>query len=657
MARNGIYLARAREQIAQQRAENEREHRRRVDDAYRRVPGLRALDQTLQQQMITLVGLTMRHGSDPTEELRALERANLDTQAQRAELLTAYHLPVDYTDDIYSCPRCRDTGYVQGQPCDCLLRRYNAELTRDLSRLLQHGDESFEHFDLTLYDESARPKMERVFQVCRTFAQTFRPGTMNLLLQGGTGLGKTYLSACIARVVAGAGYAVAYETAASRRGRRAARGAVSRLRPDDPRRSRHRDDHSLLHKRALHAHQHAPDAQEGYHHQHELLQRGAAEKIHAADPVAHRGRIPDAPVRGAGHPADQKGARSMNQHEITERRPLLDASGNLTEPGYAKSLLPVYRRGDIQANKLRIKEWDYYCINNGHFALALTIADNSYMGLDSISLLNLDEGWEITKSPMKAFTNGRVGLPESSERGDVSSAGRNYSILFKNEGDRRVLIAQMKNFGPEGSLYAKVTLTDIPAESMVIATPFDKDKHFYYNQKINCMRAEGTVTYGYHNRTYTFDPADSFAVLDWGRGVWTYKNTWYWGSASGLVDGEKFGFNIGYGFGNTSAASENMLFYKGRAHKLSQVTFHIPGDGGKATPDYMRPWTFTSDDGRFEMDYTPVLDRASCSDVGLIKSDQHQVFGVFNGRAVLDDGTVLNVKDLPGFAEKVINKW
>ena len=104
----------------------------------------------------------------------------------------------------------------------------------------------------------------------------------------------------------------------------------------------------------------------------------------------------------------------MNQHEITERRPLLDASGNLTEPGYAKSLLPVYRRSDIQAPKLRIKEWDYYCINNGHFALALTIADNSYMGLDSISLLNLDEGWEITKSPMKAFTNGKVGLPESS---------------------------------------------------------------------------------------------------------------------------------------------------------------------------------------------------------------------------------------------------
>ena len=52
------------------------------------------------------------------------------------------------------------------------------------------------------------------------------------------------------------------------------------------------------------------------------------------------------------------------QHEITERIPLLDGSGNLTQPGYAKKLLPVYRRADIKAGKLRIKEWDYYLINN-----------------------------------------------------------------------------------------------------------------------------------------------------------------------------------------------------------------------------------------------------------------------------------------------------
>ena len=69
------------------------------------------------------------------------------------------------------------------------------------------------------------------------------------------------------------------------------------------------------------------------------------------------------------------------------------------------------------------------------------------------------------------------------------------------------------------------------------------------------------------------------------------------------------------------------------------------------------PWTFSSDDGRFEMDFVPVLDRAACTSAGVIKSDQHQVFGRFSGTAVLDDGTRLDIHDLMGFAEKVENKW
>ena len=136
--------------------------------------------------------------------------------------------------------------------------------------------------------------------------------------------------------------------------------------------------------------------------------------------------------------------------------------------------------------------------------------------------------------------------------------------------------------------------------------------------------------------------------------MWTYHNTWYWGSASYKLDnGDTFGWNIGYGFGDCSAASENMLFHNGKAHKLSQVKFNIPGD----EKDFLAPWTFASDDGRFEMDFVPVMDRASCTDVKLIKSDQHQVFGLFTGKAVLDDGSVIEIRDFPGFAEKVENKW
>lgn len=217
MALDGKYLARARETLEQRRSANAQEQQRREKDAYIRVPGLRAIDDTLRAQMIELLGLTMRHGSDPSDALRALERENLDLQAQRAELLTAHGFPIDYTDEIFTCPDCRDTGYLRGQPCRCLMKLYNAEVTADLSGLLQPEGESFERFDLTLYDnapgDSPRKQMAQTFAFCRAFAEAFEPGSPNLLLQGSTGLGKTYLSACIARVVSARGFSVAYESA------------------------------------------------------------------------------------------------------------------------------------------------------------------------------------------------------------------------------------------------------------------------------------------------------------------------------------------------------------------------------------------------------------------------------------------------------------
>jgi len=342
------------------------------------------------------------------------------------------------------------------------------------------------------------------------------------------------------------------------------------------------------------------------------------------------------------------------QHEITKPAVLLDNSGNLREPGYAKKNLFTYDRSDIKASRWRIKEWDYYLIGNNRFAVALTIADNSYMGLDSVSFLQFDDPCEKTESFMQLLTRGRKKLPQSSAKGDIAVKGKNYRISFRHENKDRILEFHVENFDGGKPFYGKIVLSDEPAESMVIATPFDKRAHFYFNQKINCMRAEGRVNY--KGKGYVFAKEDSFGVLDWGRGVWTYKNTWYWGSGSGQADGVPFGFNIGYGFGDTRAATENMLFYDGKAHKLGNVAFNIPVDeNGKE--EYMKPWTFTSDDGRFEMEFIPVLDRASCTSLYVIKSDQHQVFGRFTGKVVLDDGTVIRIKDFLGFAEKVMNMW
>lgn len=342
------------------------------------------------------------------------------------------------------------------------------------------------------------------------------------------------------------------------------------------------------------------------------------------------------------------------QHEIKNRGPLLDAKGRLREPGWARRLLLDYRREDVKAPKVRLKEWDYYYIGCDRFGLALTIADNGYMGLDSISFLNFEKAWEVTKSPMQLMPMGKKGLPVTSLAGDIRSAGKGYYLAFRNEGSRRLLTFHMDDFQEGKPIDGAIELTCPPSDSIVIATPFEKPKSaFYYNQKINCMPASGRVTLG--TAEYLFTPDCCFGVLDWGRGVWTYENTWYWGSASGLVGGVPFGFNLGYGFGNTEAASENMLFFNHKAHKLSRVRFNIPKKNG--IDDYLSPWTICSDDKRFEMTFTPVLDRASKTDFKLLCSDQHQVFGRFSGRCTLDDGTILQVRDLFGFAEKVFNKW
>lgn len=334
---------------------------------------------------------------------------------------------------------------------------------------------------------------------------------------------------------------------------------------------------------------------------------------------------------------------------------LLDEKGRLVEKGYATSLLRQYDRQRIKAGRLRIKEWDYYLVYNGEFGVALTIDDNSYMGMTSASFLDFQSRREHTASQISLLPLGRTALPATSAAGDVKVRSARCEMSFEHWRTRRRLTCHIARFDGAESLDVQIELFDEPDKSMVIATPFAADpKAFYYNQKIIGMRAEGSVTYRGHN--YLFRPDQSFGLLDWGRGVWTYDNTWYWGAAQGLIDGKVFGFNIGRGFGDTSAASENMLFYGGQAHKIETVHFDIPVLAS-GRDDYLSPWVFTSSDQRLEMTFTPILDRAALTSLGIIMSDQHQVFGYYNGQAILDDGQVITLRQFLGFAEKVHNKW
>ncbi len=351
--------------------------------------------------------------------------------------------------------------------------------------------------------------------------------------------------------------------------------------------------------------------------------------------------------------------------EIKEKTELLNEFGELSHPGFSKQMVQIYDRNKIKASKLKIKEWDYYLIHNDKFAIALTVADNSYMGLISASVIKFNEKTEKTSTIMTLFpfgklntnfnTQQKINMPSSSKVGNVMFKNKKCDIRFLINEKSRVLYCNFIKFDGKNNLEVNLNLVEEPKESMVIATPFKENKKaFYYNQKIIGFKAYGEVTLG--EEKINFNKNNTYALLDWGRGVWTYKNTWFWGAGMGTINNKSFGFNIGYGFGDTSKATENMLFYNGIAHKLENVTFNIPKNE-KGKDDFLKDWTFTSSDGRFEMNFKPILNRHSDTNALILRSNQNQVFGYFNGYAILDDGTKIEVKNLIGFAEKVFNKW
>ena len=222
MAYDGKVMRRALQAFEEDRRTREAREARRREDIFRRAPRLREIERELSAAMGRLVTVTFRRGTDPAEEVARLRVENLRLQRERRDLLERLGLPEDCLEERPACPLCGDTGYRDGGVCRCLRGYYAREQQRELSRMLDLGGQSFDTFSLEWYSDrvepgerrSARSHMEeRVYNSCAEFAHRFGRRFENLLFFGAPGLGKTHLSAAIAREVSGAGWSVVYDTA------------------------------------------------------------------------------------------------------------------------------------------------------------------------------------------------------------------------------------------------------------------------------------------------------------------------------------------------------------------------------------------------------------------------------------------------------------
>lgn len=203
------------------RAAREQELADRRYEVYELSPRVKKIDTILQSTAAAVIRASLESGGDPTAAVAALRERNLTLQDERRQILHSLGLGADYLDMQYDCPACSDQGYIGSEPCACLKARYAKKLTEKLSTILPIDDQNFESFRFDYYSDkpdarigvSPRECIEFNFDKCSDYARNFSLRAPNLLLYGSAGLGKTFLSTCIAKTVSERGFSVAYDTA------------------------------------------------------------------------------------------------------------------------------------------------------------------------------------------------------------------------------------------------------------------------------------------------------------------------------------------------------------------------------------------------------------------------------------------------------------
>lgn len=341
--------------------------------------------------------------------------------------------------------------------------------------------------------------------------------------------------------------------------------------------------------------------------------------------------------------------------KINQTGPLLNKNGELTIAGWSPQ--PMLDSNLENANfyllkflqPLRMKCWDYYGLTTKTHFFSFTVSDIGYLGMIFAYVIDFEKKTLHEETLAIPFAKG-VEIPRNSQDGVTQYKNDKVKLLFFTTNDQRKLSIHWTNFENNQDLKAEIKL-DHPAghQSMNLVIPIEK-RRFYFNRKINCLPATGWVEY--LGQKYDLTSQTALGNLDWGRGVWAYDSFWVWASASGFTDdGRTIGLNMGYGFGDTSAASENAFILNGKIHKIGKLKFTYN------SKDFMQPWKMISEDKRIDLIFEPFLDRTAKTDIKLLYSEVHQLFGIYSGTLVTDEGESIEIKNLIGFAEEHHARW
>jgi hypothetical protein len=348
---------------------------------------------------------------------------------------------------------------------------------------------------------------------------------------------------------------------------------------------------------------------------------------------------------------------SMASRELSEAVRLCDPArpGRLDPDAVGWSRLPLHRC-DLSGAWLRKKRWNYWAFTNETHLFSATVSNIDYAGLAFVYVADFERGSVLEATVVTPFGRG-CALPETVHE-DVVFRSRKLQIAMRQRVDpRRVEIrVDMPGFAGRG-LHAELEASYPEGhETLNVVIPWD-DRRFQFTAKHNTLPAHGCVRLGasgeHPAEEIAFAGAQSFACLDFGRGIWPRRCAWNWGAASGTQDGRSIGLNLGGKWTDGTGATENALCIAGRLTKIDEdLVWEYDRDA------WLAPWRVRAPaSGALDLRFTPGLERVAALNVGLVRSEVHQLFGRWSGSLRAAGGEAIEVRDLVGWAEEHRAIW
>ena len=337
---------------------------------------------------------------------------------------------------------------------------------------------------------------------------------------------------------------------------------------------------------------------------------------------------------------------TYHEREITEPVSLCDEKGCLKTDSIGWSRRPLIS-GNVSGHFLRKKKWNYWCITNKDVLFSVTISHLDYAMVCFVYYLDLHTKKFYEKTALFPFKGSKALPNDVLASTGVSSKHMNIDLLWKN--NRFLMNVEIPNFNQE-RLHASIEISYPETDSLSVVIPWS-EQTFQLTTKMHCLPAKGTLTIG--AKTYSFSPEESYASLDYGRGVWPRNCTWNWGMASGKQGKDLIGLNFGGQWTDGTGFNENAVLLNGRLTKISEdMKFDYNRN------NFMEPWkihSLASDCVR--LTFTPVFERIAKTDAMIIKSEVHQMVGFYNGEIRVDDNSIITIEQMAGCIEEHIAKW